>query len=116
MARKPESLVPEQLAAEIDQLRSDIAKLTGAMSDLIENQAGLVRERLSSGAETLATQVASGVSATAERVAALSDTAKGQALDVVDAFAKDVKKNPLAAVGLAVAAGFVIGLITKSRD
>ncbi len=101
---KPIEEATQDFTADLAALREDITKLTMSVTDLVRSQA-------TSTADTML-----GAVDTARRK--MSDTAT-DAQDRVTAFSSEleatIERNPLTAIGVAVGAGILIGLLSRPR-
>ncbi len=102
MAAKEPTLA--DLNVQIETLKSDIANLTTLMGDLGTRKAMDARDAAVQKANELRTE--------GERYAA---EAGRMASDGAEAALDAVRKQPATAVGLAVAIGFLVGLVTSRR-
>lgn len=100
----PKNPTTEDLARQIETLKSDIANLTGVLSDLGRSKAGEFAGRARSHADDLQSRAH-------DQAAALRDTAEG-AFEDAEAY---VRRNPTTALGLAAGLGLLVGLLTSRR-
>jgi ElaB/YqjD/DUF883 family membrane-anchored ribosome-binding protein len=95
----------------LDKLLQDLQTVVADAEALLKataNQAGeKVQEARAKAAESL--------SAARERLAEMKDSALDQARELVDTGEEYVKENPWKAVGIAAAAGVLIGLLLRRR-
>lgn len=92
----------EDLAAQMDTIRADVAKLTSLLSKVASEEMNSARERVRDAASTLSDK--------GERLA-------GAARDQADASTREVEaaiqRNPFGAVLVAVGLGFLFGMFTR---
>ncbi len=92
----------QDFTSDLATLRDDISKLTASVSDLVRTQASTAADTVY-GAVDMTRQKFADTTATAQdRVTALS-------ADLESA----VERNPLAAIGIALGAGIVIGMLSR---
>lgn len=94
----------DDLAAQIDELKADLAQLTGLMSDYAVAKKGELEE----GARTKAREAGARARDEADAVAQSALRSYRSAEDAV-------RKEPAMAVGIAAGIGFLVGLVTARR-
>lgn len=83
----------EDVSAQIDKLKADIAELTATLGSVAEVKTGEARER--------ATE--------------LGHAAEAQAMDGAATVAKAARENPAATLGIVAALGFAFGFLTARK-
>lgn len=91
-----------EIAEQIAQLRADITKLAGSLKTLSDG----VKNEVKSQAHRIAEDA---IDAT-ERTA---DHAKKQVKSLNDTLVEQVQSNPIQALGIAAAAGFVLAILSR---
>lgn len=94
-----------------DKLLDDLKAVVNDAEELLKATAGQAGERMS---EARARAEAS-VRAARKRMSALQDDVVAQTKEVADQADAYVRKNPWQAVGIAVAAGVIVGLMIGRR-
>lgn len=93
------------IAKDLAALRRDVTNLAEAMRDLAQGQTRNAGLRLSDAVDSART-----------RIAGVGDEAQKRARATNTAFESSIETNPLTATAIALAAGLLIGWISKSRD
>jgi uncharacterized protein YjbJ (UPF0337 family)/ElaB/YqjD/DUF883 family membrane-anchored ribosome-binding protein len=86
---------------DFDALRADVAKLAQTVSDLVQNQASSTRE-----------QMRSVVGSATENLSQTAAMAQDRFMSIEAEMESQIKRNPLAAVGVALGVGVLIGKMT----
>ena len=92
----------EELAKQIEQLRSDVAEISKTLGDLGRGQVTDLRSR----AERQAAELRARGRETADEVAARAREAEHQAEDYI-------RENPLQALAIAAGLGLLVGWLTR---
>lgn len=113
--RKIESSVGD-VGADLAQLKSDLSKLAASVASLVESQghaaAATVKGRVRSAAAT-AEDAAARV---AEEGRYAYDQTRAAVANAGDDVSRMVERNPIAALGIALGVGLVIGMMSRRRD
>lgn len=113
--RKIESSVGD-IGADLAQLKADIGKLAASVASLVEDQghsaAASVRGRVRAAAAT-AEDAAGRV---AEEGRHAYDQTREAVANAGDDLGRMVERNPIAALGIALGVGLVIGMLSRRRD
>lgn len=91
----------EIAAGDFDALRADVAKLAQTVSQLVQNQASSTRN-----------QITSAVGAAGDNLSQTAAMAQDRFMSMEADMESQIKKNPLAAVGVALGIGLLIGKMT----
>jgi ElaB/YqjD/DUF883 family membrane-anchored ribosome-binding protein len=92
------------IAADLVQLRADIASLKDSIADLVRGEAGQARATIRNAAKDAKSQVSNAAA-----------NAQDSALAVAADFERNIEKNPLTAVLIATGIGLVLGILSRSR-
>lgn len=98
------TLTTEDLAAQVEALKADIATLTQTMTDLGRTKGGEVANTLRHQAEMARDMGAAQMAEMQKQVLAGAETAEDY-----------VRRNPATAMGIAAAIGVLVGLMTARR-
>ncbi len=113
--RKIENSVSD-VGADLAQLKSDLGKLAASVASLVESQgqsaAASVKGRMRAAAST-AEDAASRV---AEEGRYAYDQTRAAVANAGDDVSRMVERNPIAALGIALGVGLVIGMMSRRRD
>ena len=101
---KPVEDASKDLAADLAALRSDVAKLTASIAKMVKAEASSTTETVY-GAMDVAKQ----------KISERATDAKGKIGDVSSELEASIERNPLTAVMIALAAGLVIGLVSRGK-
>ncbi|MGF0539474.1 DUF883 family protein [Agrobacterium sp. ES01] len=99
---KTEAATAEDIAAQIDNLRADIAVLTQTVSDFGAGKADQAVRQAGAFKDTLA-----------ENAAAVANDAKDRFVSAESDFEDRIRANPLASVGIAAGVGFLFAIFTR---
>ncbi|MBV9753229.1 MAG: DUF883 family protein [Hyphomicrobiales bacterium] len=91
----------EIASGDFDALRADVTKLAQTVSQLVQNQASSTRE-----------QMRSVVGAASDNLTQTAAMAQDQFMSIEAEMESQIKRNPLAAVGVALGVGILIGKMT----
>jgi len=125
MARKLDLVTGEadegDVAAQIESLRAEMAKLAASVSDIIAKTStvgsGLgakVAENVERTAAQAGSMASEFTSHSIENLAAAGDKAKDASLQLVDAVAAEVRKNPGRTLAITLGLGMILGLMSRS--
>jgi ElaB/YqjD/DUF883 family membrane-anchored ribosome-binding protein len=111
------------LAAQIETLRTEMANLAASVSDLIAKSSAVGSglsakvaqsvEKTAAQAGTLASEF---TSHSLENLTAAGDKAKDASLQLVDAVAAEVRKNPGRTLAITLGIGMLLGLMSRSSS
>jgi len=109
------------LAAQIDALRTEMATLATSVSDMIAKSSTMGSglgakvaenvERTAAHASSLASEF---TTHSLENLTAAGDKAKDASLQLVDAVAAEVRKNPGRTLAITLGLGMILGLMSRS--
>lgn len=109
------------LTAQIDALRAEMAKLATSVSDMIAKSSSIGSglgakvaqnvEKTAAHASSLASEF---TSHSLENLTAAGDKAKDASLQLVDAVAAEVRKNPGRTLAITLGIGMILGLMSRS--
>ena len=94
---------------------SDVSATAHGAIDKVSNAARPAVDRLASGAHQAVDKIADAASTTAESLAVRSEQLKNAHARLTDECRVYVRANPLATVGVALAVGFVLSRLFRSR-
>jgi ElaB/YqjD/DUF883 family membrane-anchored ribosome-binding protein len=104
------------VGADLAQLKADLGKLAASVASLVESQgqsaAATVKGRVRAAAAT-AEDAASRV---AEEGRYAYDQTRAAVVNAGDDVSRMVERNPIAALGIALGVGLVIGMMSRRRD
>jgi len=107
--------------AQIESLRTEMARLAASVSDMIAKSSSLgsgLGARVAENVEKTAAQASSLASEftshSIENLAAAGDKAKDASLQLVDAIAAEVRKNPGRTLAITLGLGMILGLMSRS--
>jgi ElaB/YqjD/DUF883 family membrane-anchored ribosome-binding protein len=99
----------ERLEKDVAAVKNDIAALTDQITDAINTFAGSAQKQARRGYKQARANVDSAVDDMSERGGAMIDAAQDAALSIEESLEDVITQRPLAAVGLAIGLGFLIG-------
>jgi ElaB/YqjD/DUF883 family membrane-anchored ribosome-binding protein len=99
----------ERLEKDVAAVKDDIAALTDQITDAINTFAGSATKQARRGYKQARANVDSAVDDMSERGGAMMDAAQDAALSIEESLEDAITQRPLAAVGLAIGLGFLIG-------
>ena len=100
---------------DLSAVKDSIAALTGQITDVLNAFAGTATRRARRGYRQARANVDSAVSDLAERGGTAADTAQDAAYSLEEKLEEIVVERPLAALGLALGVGFLLGLTWRRR-
>ncbi|WP_395667188.1 hypothetical protein [Methylocella sp.] len=101
---KPVEDASRDLAADLAALRADVAKLTASLAKVVKAEASSTTESVY-GVMDVAKQ----------KISDRASDARGKLTDASSELEASIERNPLMAVMIAMAAGLVIGLISRGK-
>jgi ElaB/YqjD/DUF883 family membrane-anchored ribosome-binding protein len=99
----------DRLEKDVTAVKNDIAALTGEIKDAINTIAGNAGKQAKRGYKQARANVDSTIDDMAERSGAMMDAAQDTAHSIEETLEDVITQRPLAAVGLAMGLGFLIG-------
>lgn len=99
----------DRLEKDVTAVKSDIAALTGQITDAINTFAGTAKKQAKRGYKQARAQVDSTMDDMTERGGAMLDAAQDAAHSIEETLEDVITQRPLATVGLALGLGFLIG-------
>ncbi len=101
---KPIEEATQDFAADLTALREDISKLTLSVAELVRSQANSTADSMFGAVDSARRKISDTASDAQDRVTAL-----GADLE------STIERNPLTAIFVAIGAGILIGLLSRSR-
>jgi ElaB/YqjD/DUF883 family membrane-anchored ribosome-binding protein len=99
----------DRLEKDVTAVKSDIAALTGQITDAINTFAGATKKQAKRGYKQARANVDSTMDEMSERGGAMMDAAQDAAHSIEETLEDVITQRPLATVGLALGLGFLIG-------
>lgn len=99
----------ERLEKDVANVKDDIGALAEQITDALNTFAGTARKQAHRGYKQARANVDSVVDDLSERGGAMMDAAQDAAVSVEETLENAITERPLAAVGLALGLGFLIG-------
>ena len=106
--------IPDE-GTDLSAVKDSIAALTGQIADVLNAFGGTATRRARRGYRQARANVDSAVSDLAERGGAAADAAQDAAYSLEETLEEIVVERPLAALGLALGVGFLLGLTWRRR-
>ncbi len=100
----------ERLEKDVANVKDDIGALAEQITDALNTFAGTARKQARRGYKQARANVDSVVDDLSERGGAMMDAAQDAAVSVEETLENAITERPLAAVGLALGLGFLIGV------
>jgi ElaB/YqjD/DUF883 family membrane-anchored ribosome-binding protein len=100
----------ERLEKDVANVKDDISALADQITDALNTLAGTARKQARRGYKNARANVDSVVDDLSERSSAMMDAAQDAAGSVEETLENVITERPLAAVGLALGLGFLIGV------
>jgi ElaB/YqjD/DUF883 family membrane-anchored ribosome-binding protein len=100
----------ERLEKDLSAVKNDISALAEQLSDALNAFTGTARKQARRGYKQARANVDSVVSDVSERGNAALDAAQDAATSLEETLEEAIQERPLAAVGLAIGLGFLIGV------
>jgi ElaB/YqjD/DUF883 family membrane-anchored ribosome-binding protein len=100
----------ERLQKDVLAVKNDISALTGQVSDALNTFTNIARKRARHGYTQARATAEDTVGDLSERGSAMMGTAQDMASTIEETLEDAIAERPLAAVGLAVGLGFLIGV------
>jgi len=99
----------ERLERDVTAVKSDIAALTGQITDALNSFAGTATKQARRGYKQARANAEQAVDEMSERGGAMMDAAQDAASSIEETLEDVITQRPLATVGLALGLGFLIG-------
>jgi len=99
----------ERLEKDVAAVKNDIAALTDQITDALNSFAGTAGKQARRGYKQARANVDSAVDDISERGSAMMGAAQDAAVSIEETLEDVITQRPLAAVGLAIGLGFLIG-------
>jgi ElaB/YqjD/DUF883 family membrane-anchored ribosome-binding protein len=103
----------DDIGAQIDALKADIAALSQAVKNKAVNEAGAARSSVSSSVDDLQEQIGSLLSHITDTGSELASDARARTTEAYDAVESTIQKNPGTAVLAALGIGFLVGALSR---
>jgi ElaB/YqjD/DUF883 family membrane-anchored ribosome-binding protein len=100
----------ERLEKDMKAVKNDISALTDQITDALNSFAGTAGKQARRGYKQARANVDSAVDDMSERGSAMMDAAQDAAYSIEETLEDAISERPLAAVGLAIGLGFLIGV------
>jgi ElaB/YqjD/DUF883 family membrane-anchored ribosome-binding protein len=100
----------ERLEKDVAAVKDDISALTDQITDVLNTFAGTAKKQAHRGYKQARTNVDAAVDDLSERGAAAMDTAQDFAASLEETLEDAIAQRPIAAVGLALGLGLLIGM------
>jgi ElaB/YqjD/DUF883 family membrane-anchored ribosome-binding protein len=100
----------ERLEKDVTAVKHDISALTDQITDALNSFAGTAGKQARRGYKQARANVDSAVDDMSERGSAMMDAAQDAAYSIEETLEDAISERPLAAVGLAIGLGFLIGV------
>jgi ElaB/YqjD/DUF883 family membrane-anchored ribosome-binding protein len=100
----------DRLEKDLSKVKGDISALADQLSDALSTFTGSARKQARRGYRQAREQVDSMVSDASERGSAAMETAQDMASSLEETIEDAIQQRPIAAVGLAIGLGFLIGV------
>jgi ElaB/YqjD/DUF883 family membrane-anchored ribosome-binding protein len=101
---KPVEQATQDFAADLSALREDISKLTLSVTELMRSQAASTTDSVFGAVDSARRKISDTASDAQDRVSAMSSELE-----------RTIERNPLTAIFVAIGAGILIGLLSRSR-
>ena len=92
------------VAADLEQLREDVAHMKDTLAELVRGEAGQARAAIRNAVNDAGSQVSKAAS-----------NAQDSALAAAADFERSIERNPLTAVLIATGIGLALGVMSRSR-
>lgn len=113
MATRSRRTASDDVGAQIEALKSDIAALTRAMKNKAVNEAGSARSSISETVDDLQDQLGSLLGHITETGNGLASDARARTTEAYEAVESTIQKNPGTAVIAALGIGFLVGALSR---
>jgi ElaB/YqjD/DUF883 family membrane-anchored ribosome-binding protein len=100
----------ERLLKDVDAVKNDISALTEQITEALNTFTGSAQKRARRGYRQARANVDSAIADLGKRGSEALDAAQGAAATLEDTLEDAIQQRPLAAVGLALGLGFLIGV------
>jgi ElaB/YqjD/DUF883 family membrane-anchored ribosome-binding protein len=101
---KPIEEATQDFATDLAALREDITKLTMSVTELVRAQASTTADSMLGAVDTARRKISDTASDAQDRVASMSSDLEST-----------IERNPLTAIFVAIGAGILIGLLSRTR-
>jgi ElaB/YqjD/DUF883 family membrane-anchored ribosome-binding protein len=113
--RKIETGVSD-VSADLSQLKSDLAKLAASVATLVEHQGQSAAESVKGRVRAAAATAEGAAARVAEEGRLAYDNTRAAVASAGDDLSRMVERNPIAALGIALGVGLIIGMMSRRRD
>ena len=100
----------ERLEKDVTAVKNDISALTGQVTDALNTFTNIARKRARSGYKQARATAEGAVGDLSERSSAVMDAAQDAATTIEETLEDAIAERPIAAIGLAIGLGFLIGV------
>ncbi|HKU09124.1 MAG TPA: DUF883 domain-containing protein [Bradyrhizobium sp.] len=100
----------ERLEKDVTAVKNDISALTGQVTDALNTFTNIAKKRARHGYNQARASAGEAVGDLSERGNAMMDAAQDAASTIEETLEDAIAERPLAAVGIAVGLGFLIGV------
>lgn len=100
----------ERLEKDVTSVKGDISALTRQITDVMNSLAGTARKEARRGYKQARASAEGAIGDLSERGSAMMDAAQDAANTIEETLEDAIAERPLAAVGIAVGLGFLIGV------
>ena len=100
----------ERLEKDVAAVKNDISALTDQITDALNSFAGTAKKQAHRGYKQARANVDSAVDDMSERGSAMMDAAQDAATTIEETLEDAITQRPLAAIGLAIGLGFLVGV------
>ncbi len=101
---KPIEEATQDFAADLAALREDITKLTQSVTDLVRSQATSTADSMLGAIDSTRRKISDTAADAQDRVSAISSDLEST-----------IERNPLTAIFVAIGAGILVGLLSRTR-
>lgn len=100
----------DRLEKDVNSVKGDISALTRQISDVMNSLAGTARKEARRGYKQARATAEGAIGDLSERSNAIMDAAQDAANSIEETLEDAISERPLAAVGVAIGLGFLIGV------
>ncbi|GGE50582.1 hypothetical protein GCM10007276_29580 [Agaricicola taiwanensis] len=105
----------DDIGAQIEALRTDLAALSRAVKNRAVNEAGAARSSVTSSVDELQEQIGSLLSNITDTGSGLAADARARTTEAYEAVESTIQKNPGTAVLAALGIGFLVGALSRGQ-
>ena len=105
----------DRLQKDVSAVKTDISALTSQISDVMNSLAGTARKQARQGYKQARATAEDTIGDLSERGSAMMDAAQDAATSIEESLEDAVTQRPLAAMGIAIGLGFLIGVTWRRR-